>query len=119
MKLLLDHHYSPGIAEQLRSRGHDVQAALERGWQAEDDESLLERRTGEGRALLTNNVGDFAVVARRWAVEGRWHPGLIFTSDRHLPRNSGTIGSCGASLDALHPAHPADDGLVDRIWWLS
>ena len=79
MRLALDHHYSGLIAEQLRSRGHDVVSAAERGWQAESDEVLLTLCAGETRALLTNNVADFAALARRWQAECRAHAGLVFT----------------------------------------
>ncbi|MBW3605836.1 MAG: DUF5615 family PIN-like protein [Actinobacteria bacterium] len=118
MKLALDHHYSPTIAEQLRSRGHDVVAAQERGWGQEDDESLLTLCSGEDRALLTNNVGDFSVIARRWAAEGRSHAGLIFTSDASMPRHRDTVGRYVTALDHMHRTHAVDNALRDRIDWL-
>jgi predicted nuclease of predicted toxin-antitoxin system len=117
VRLLLDHHYSTAIAEQLRARGHDAQAALERGWQAEDDETLLELCAAEDRALLTNNVADFAAIAGRWAATGRQHAGLIFTSDQSLPRSKKTIGRFVACLDRLLSSSP-ESALRDQVRWL-
>jgi len=106
------------IASRLRERGHDAIAVLERGWEAEEDERLLELCDREQRALLTNNVADFTVVARRWAAEGRRHSGLIFTSDRSMPRGRDTIGRFVEALDALLRSHPGSNALDDRIHWL-
>jgi hypothetical protein len=118
VRLALDHHYSDQIAIQLRRRHYDVVAAIERGWQQEDDESLLSLCAAEERALLTNNVADFTVIARRWALEGRPHAGLIFTSDASMPRSRQTIGVYVTALQALLRANTADDAFVDRMHWL-
>lgn len=118
MRLALDHHYSPAIARQLRAGGHDVVAAIERSWEVLDDVALLEACQGEERALLTNNVADFVIIARRWAAEGRRHRGLIFTSDASMPRARDTIGRYVTVLDALLRAHPRPDALLDQIHWL-
>jgi predicted nuclease of predicted toxin-antitoxin system len=118
VKLMLDHHYSTVIAEQLRAQGYDVQAALERGWQAEEDETLLQLCGTEERALLTNNVADFAAIARRWAATGRQHSGLIFTSDRSLPRSRNTIGRFVACLDKLLRDNQPENALAGQVRWL-
>jgi nucleoside-diphosphate-sugar epimerase len=119
MRLALDHHYSTHIAIRLRERGHDVVAAVERGWGAEDDEALLALCETDGRALVTNNVADFTVIARRWATQGRCHAGLVFTSDASMPRSRDTIGRYVEALDALLEAHPAENSFADRVLWLT
>ena len=118
MKLALDHHYSPAIATELRAHGHDVIAVIERGWETADDEALLALCAQEARALLTNNVGDFTLIARRWGVEGRQHSGLVFTSDLSLPRGRKMIGRYVEALDALMKANADDNAFVDRVGWL-
>lgn len=117
MKLALDPHFSPVIAELLRDAGYDAVAASEHGWQREDDESLLALCTNEGRALLTNDVGDFAVIARRWTAEGQSHAGLIFTSDARS-RSRHTIGRYVEALAALLQDHRDELAMNDRIHWL-
>jgi hypothetical protein len=119
VKLALDHHYSRVIAERLRELSHDVVAAIEQGWETEDDESLLTLCHREHRALLTNNVADFTVIVRRWAVEGRQHSGLLFTSDSSLPRSRDTIGGYELLLDELLRSNTKDDAFTDRVHWLS
>jgi hypothetical protein len=118
VKLALDHHYSNQIAVQLRKRRCDAVAAIEQGWEQEDDEPLLGLCLTEGRALLTNNVADFTVIARRWALEGRPHAGLIFTSDASMPRGRNTIGVYVDALQALMRANQGDEAFLDRIHWL-
>ncbi len=116
VKLALDHHYSPLIARVLREHDFDVVAAIEVGWEAEDDEPLLVLCRSDERCLLTNNVGDFAILARAWQTEGRTHAGLIFTSDVGWPRNRHTIGRYVDALAELMTANSS--GLADRIHWL-
>jgi hypothetical protein len=118
LKLALDHHYSPAIARQLRAGGHDVVGAIEPTWEALDDEALLEACHREERALLTNNVADFAIIARRWAPQGRRHHGLIFTSDASMPRSRNTISRYVTRLDALLTLYPRPDAMLDQIHWL-
>ena len=118
VKLALDHHYSRDIAEQLRAKGHDVVAAMERGWDQEDDEALLTLCLAEQRALLTNNVSDFVEIARRWSVQGQSHAGLIFTSDASLPRTRRTIGRFVKLLQDVLSEHAESADFTDRIHWL-
>ena len=118
MRLALDHHYPPLIAVGLSDRGHDVLAVSELGWQAEEDEPLLALCSGEGLTLVTNNVVDFAVIAQRWADEGRVHAGLIFTSDARWPRRREMIGRFLDALDTLLTCNLDAMSLDSRIHWL-
>lgn len=96
MRLFLDAHISgPRIAHALRDRGHDVRAAdEERDLDGLGDEQLLELAADEGRVMITFDVKDFTVIARRWAEAGKAHAGLgIVVGIDH--REIGTI------LDAL------------------
>ena len=120
MRLLLDEHYSPEIARQLRARGHDVVAVTER---AEliglGDDELLRRMAQERRAIMTNNVKDFAPLVTRAAVAADDHSGLLFTSDKSLPRRSDTIGRFVDALDGFLQRHEGDDTYLNQIQWLT
>ena len=118
MRLALDHHYSPLIAQGLRSHGHDVIAIAEADWQTEDDETLLGLCRDDQRVLLTNNVADFAIISRRWQADGQVHYGLIFTSDASLPRIRDNVGRFIDALAAFMDNNPDLDSLIDHIHWL-
>ena len=85
------------------------------GASSEDDEPLLALCETDGRALVTNNVADFTVIARRWATQGRCHAGLMFASDARMPRSRDTIGRYVEALNALLEANPAENAFTDRV----
>jgi hypothetical protein len=78
VRLFLDAHVSgPRIARALRAAGHDVLAADEqRELDGLEDEQLLELAAADGRVMITFDIKDFTVLARRWAEAGRTHSGL-------------------------------------------
>jgi predicted nuclease of predicted toxin-antitoxin system len=117
VRLALDHHYSPAIAGELRKRGHDAVAAIEREWHTLSDEELLAVCAAEQRALVSNNVADFMAIIRAWAVQGQPHAGVIFTSDRTMPRTRATIGRYVTALSDLHEEH-SDGDFADRVHWI-
>ena len=119
MKLLLDEMYSRRIAEQLRELGHDVVSAQERvDLTGSSDRSLFELMRTERRTILTNNVKDFALLVAEAAQAGSPHAGVLFSSDRSLPRRRDRIQVYVDLLDSLMRAHPDDEGLADAVRWL-
>lgn len=111
MRLFLDAHISaPRIAAPLRALGHDVRAAdEERELDGLPDEGLLELAAAETRAMITFDVKDFTVIARRWAESSRSHAGLgIVVGIDH--------GEFGAILDVLRrelSARPSQSDWTD------
>jgi len=119
MRLLLDEHFSPRIATQLRLRGRDVIAArTEPKLHGVSDEQLLALATEQQRVVVTENVADFVELHRATIVSGRRHFGLIFTSPRRFPRTARGIGRIVRALAALMDARHPDDVLVNQTWWL-
>jgi predicted nuclease of predicted toxin-antitoxin system len=120
LRLLLDEMYSPAIAEALRERGHDALSAHDRpDLAAALDRAIFAAMQAEERVIVTNNVRDFAPLAREALERGSTFPGIVFTSDRSLPRNKRTIGTFAAALDALMTGNPAEDALSGQIQWLA
>jgi hypothetical protein len=120
VRLLLDQHFSPTIAQQLRSRGHDVASVEEQPrLRGRADRDVWSLAVAEQRALLTEEVKDFAPLVREWAVAGDRHFGVVFISRRSMPRGAGTIGLYVERLDEFLNEHRADDALADQVAWLS
>jgi predicted nuclease of predicted toxin-antitoxin system len=120
VRLLLDEHYSPQIARQLRSRGHDVAAVAERAdLVGLADDELLRRMARERRAIVTNNVKDFIPLATRVALEAGEHYGLLLTSDRATPRRLDAIGRLVEALDGFLRRHQGEDSYRNQVQWLS
>ena len=118
MRLLLDEHFSPEIARQLRDHGHDVTAARDAAAHGISDRDLLAAAIAERRAVVTENVGDFIELHRAAIITGSTHYGLIFTSPRQFPRTRRAIGRLVRTLEVLLKAHPSVDALRDQTWWL-
>ena len=116
MRLLLDEHFSPEIARQLRALGHDVDAARERAdVRGLADRALLGLARSEGRAVVTENVADFAALHAEAIVRGDHHPGIVFTSPLRFPRRRRAIGRL---VRALAELLAGTEDLEDRTWWL-
>ncbi len=118
MKLLLDEHFSPRIAEVLRGRGHDVTAVAGSALAGLADRRLIAAAREDGRVLVTENVTDFQAIAVELAHVGANHAGIVFTSPRRFPRSVDGIGRLVEGLDLLLVAYSDADAFVDRIVWL-
>ena len=113
MKLLLDVHHSPVVAEALREADHDVVAAADDPLlRSLPDDELLVQATTEGRAVVTENVRDVDALARRWDRDGD-HAGIVLTPPTRLPRAMASYpGTLIAALAAF-----LDDPPVDGTGW--
>ena len=100
MRLLLDEMHAPAVAAALSEAGFDVTAtAAAPSLRGSPDADLLDLATAAGRALVTENVGDFSVLAAARAVAGKPHAGLIFTNPARF--NRATLAYPGNLIVAL------------------
>ncbi len=120
VKLLLDVHHSPTAADRLTAAGFDViAAARELVLATLPDDEILAAATDDGRALVTENVKDFDRIVRAWAVAGRHHAGVIFTSPRRYHRGSRAYpDSLVAALTAVLSRQSFGD-TPDFVHWLA
>lgn len=111
--------HAPSIAEEaLTIDSWDVEAvAVAAETRGKPDEEILTHAASTGRALVTENVIDYAILAEQWAGDGRPHAGLIFTSPRRF--NRATIAYPGNLVRALS-RFLADAPIQGEswIWWL-
>jgi hypothetical protein len=116
VRLLLDEHFSPEVAEQLCAQGIDalavagVLALLQMG-----DEELLRWASAETRTLVTENVRDFAPLHGAFLNSGEDHCGLVFTSMARFPRRRSGIGALVRALATLAAQAP---NLRSDTYWL-
>ena len=116
MRLLLDEMLAGAIAQQLRRRGHDAIAAVERPeLRGLDDPALFERAQVQARALVTYNRDDFLALDRLHRAERREHNGLVILNPRRFPQGTASVGRLVESLDALVRAGPPYPSFVQ---WL-
>lgn len=118
MRLLIDEMYPPAIAEQLRDRRHDVDAVTERPeLRALADADILAVAQQEQRAVVTENIDDFSVIADSYDQRGHPHFGLVLVPPSSYPRgNPGTIGRMVTELDRLLSEHPDATAMSSRYW---
>jgi len=111
--------WSPAIAEQLRRRGRDAIAALQRDdLRGLSDEALLEHATAEHRVLVTRDVGDFSELALRLRADDRDHHGIILVPPHRFSASRAGSGALVVALDAVLKGRPGDRDLVNEVLWL-
>lgn len=119
LKLLLDEMFSPVIAAELRSRGHDVVAIKEHPeWHATPDPDVVALARRELRAIVTNNVRDFRPLhAELVAAGGEGHAGMVFVP-ASVPRTKAATGQLAAALEAKLVEYPGDEDLANGETWI-
>jgi hypothetical protein len=89
VKLLLDEMHAPSIAESLKANGWDVIAvAAEPGLRGLPDAELMLYASHNRRAIVTENVADFSILANGWTTKGENHAGIVFTNPSRFDRAS-------------------------------
>ena len=118
MRLLLDEMHAPAVAAALTEAGFDVVAtAADPSLRGSSDADLLDLATAADRALVTENVGDFSVLAADRAVAGEPHTGLIFTNPARF--NRAALAYPGNLITALRTFLDAPPVSGDSwTWWL-
>jgi Domain of unknown function (DUF5615) len=100
--LLLDEMFSDTIAQQIRAKGHDVQAVVaDPSLVSLPDDQVLSRATAAGRALVTANIKDFMPLDAQYRAAEQAHAGLILVSAKTFPQNRSYTSRVTSALAAL------------------
>jgi predicted nuclease of predicted toxin-antitoxin system len=118
VRLLLDEMHAGSVARALTAEGFDVVAVCEdRDLRGRADDEILGVAASQDRAVVTENVRDFAALAERWARTGRPYPGIVVTSpDRFNRAAKAYPGNLIAALRAFLAAPPVEG--QSWVWWL-
>ena len=95
---LIDEMFPAAVALLLRETyGHDAVHVAEIGLRAAEDAQVAAAARAQGRAVVTENVADFA--AERDVI-------LVFVLKKNLPAGGGQAAALAKSLDHWAQAHP-------------
>ena len=110
--------YPAAIAGQLRARGHDVIAMTERTeLRSLSDDDVFAVAQSEERAIVTENLADFSLIANREDQRARPHYGIVFVDPSSYRRGQKrTIGRLVTALGRLLDDHPAHSAESLRLW---
>lgn len=92
MKLLLDEHLSPRLADIVRSLAPELDVLSIHQWQHgrftnQPDERILRAAAAEGRTLVTFDLRTIPRVLAEFGVCGESHAGVLFISAKSFAAN--------------------------------
>ena len=119
VKLLLDEMLSPAIAQELRSRGHDVLAVGgDRDREGMSDPEVMAWARTEHRAIVTNNLRDFRPLHHEAITPGGpGHYGMVFMPGSYR-RTKDDTGRIIAALQTMLAQYPGEKDLANGETWL-
>ncbi len=97
VKLLLDEHISPAVAEGLRRRNRSLTVICMAVWQqgeflGQPDFVCLQQAAVQGLTLVTYDRRTIPPLLKAWAEEGRKHGGVIFVDEKTIsPADTGGL----------------------------
>lgn len=113
MKLLLDEMYPAALAEALRAADIDAAIVAALGLAGNSDPDVFAAAIAQGRAILTENVGDFTRISAEHLDAGNHHPGVVIALSSRFSRRRAGIPALVAAIRTI-----ADQQLEDRVVYL-
>jgi len=97
LKLLLDEHISPDVANGLRRRNRAIEVRYMVEWEngyflGQEDSACLREAAAQGLTLVTYDRRTIPPLLKTWAEEDRTHGGVIFVDERTIsPADIGSL----------------------------
>jgi predicted nuclease of predicted toxin-antitoxin system len=113
LKLLLDEMYSPVLADALLKAEIDAVTVNELGMAGRSDLDVLTAAAAHGRAVLTENVADFARISAEQLSAGNRHPGILIALSSRFSRRPAGVPALVEAIQAI-----AEQQLEDRVVYL-
>jgi len=111
--------YPVRIATELRKRGHDAVAVVERPeLRAAEDSDLLLVATAQGRVVATEDLADFLELVSVFASEGQTHSGVILVPATTFPRTDRGYGVLIRALHTYLEEHEREQTVPGGVHWL-
>jgi CRP-like cAMP-binding protein len=105
--------YSARLAEAFRAADVDVRTVVELGLAGSSDPEIFAAAITDGRALLTENVADFARISAEHVSTGQHHPGVLIALSSRFSRRAAGMESLAAAVHDI-----AEQQLTDRLVYL-
>jgi hypothetical protein len=120
LKLLLDEHISPDVADGLRRRHrslviHGMAEWEDGGFLGKDDSACLLEAAEQGLTLVTYDRRTIPPLLKIWAEEGRRHGGVVFVDEKTI--SPADIGGLVRALFQLFKETGKWDW-IDRVYFL-
>jgi hypothetical protein len=120
LKLLLDEHISPDVAEGLRRRNRAIVVRCLAEWEdgdflGRDDSACLHQAARQGLTLVTYDRRTIPPLLKAWAEEERKHGGVIFVDEKTI--SPADIGGLVRALTKLSEETRRWDW-TDRVYFL-
>ena len=120
LKLLLDEHISPDVADGLRRRNRSLIVRYMAEWEGgelmgQEDSACLREAASQGLTLVTYDRRTIPPLLKAWAEQERRHSGVIFVDERTI--SPADIGSLVRALTKLSKQTGKWDW-TDRVYFL-
>lgn len=113
MRLLLDEMYSGVHAQALRAVDVDTRTVIELGLAGSSDLEIFLASVAQGRALLTENVADYARISAEHLSDAQHHAGVLIALSSRFSRRPAGIPSLVKAILGV-----AGEQLSDRVIYL-